>query len=215
MADRHRRLGARRARRARGRGGEDAAPGGPDAGSVRATCELALARVLDYTGLEPVPRSPAWRRSPARSGSPRTWPSSASSPRPLEARAAAEISLPRPLEGSCAARARGGRRRRGRGRGRLRVAARPRPVPGLPDPGGEAAADADRGAQPGPRGPRARRRGGSLSALGRDPRADALRPVRRRALATRARRRPGRAPDRDGVGIGRCGGACRRSLAAW
>jgi coenzyme F420 biosynthesis associated uncharacterized protein len=79
-------------------GGSDGAHG-LDPVAVRATCEEALERVLDYTGLEPVtpipPAEPVGRSEWIESNLAELRALAA----PLEARAAAEISLPGPLDG--------------------------------------------------------------------------------------------------------------------
>jgi coenzyme F420 biosynthesis associated uncharacterized protein len=80
-------------------GGEDASPGGPDAGSVRTTCEVALERVLDYTGLEPVTEVPGVETITRAEWIAANLAELSELTAPIEARAAAEISLPRPLDG--------------------------------------------------------------------------------------------------------------------
>ncbi len=80
-------------------GGEDTSLSGPDPSAVRATCELALERVLDYTELEPATEVPGVETITRAEWIAANLAQLSELAAPLEARAAAEISLPRPLDG--------------------------------------------------------------------------------------------------------------------
>jgi coenzyme F420 biosynthesis associated uncharacterized protein len=85
---------------ARAVAGDDAgAAAGPDPDAVRAAGEVALARVLAYSGLRPVTEVPATETVTRAEWIAANLGELSELAAPLEARAAADISLPGPLDG--------------------------------------------------------------------------------------------------------------------